>query len=44
MIERFEIIDFNSPRPEADQIIFCDGSPLKAAMSSSEISGASGLN
>ncbi len=25
MIERFEIIDHESPRPDADRIIFCDG-------------------
>jgi len=25
MIDRFEIVGHDSPRPEAEQIIFCDG-------------------
>jgi hypothetical protein len=25
MIERFEIIDHDSPRPEAERILLCDG-------------------
>lgn len=25
MIERFQIIDHDSPRPDVDHIVFCDG-------------------
>jgi len=29
MIDRFEIIDHDSPRPDAKHILFCDGTGAK---------------
>jgi hypothetical protein len=40
VIDRFEIIDHDSPRPEAERILFCDGTggKLFGAETDSELS------